>query len=97
MFESLKHVLLGLFHGKQSEPHIENIHISNPNNNMSDSFNDAMNHSQPRISSKYIACQYRNFICNSQTHSDTTAIKIRKQRVREDNSFENNNKLRKSI
>ena len=48
------------------------------------------NESNPRISSKYITFQYRNFFTDSyddrfknETQSDTTAIKMRKQRIRE--------------
>ena len=92
MFENLKHAVKRVLNfGKQNdEPCIENICIWD--NSKNELKNDESN---PRISSKYITFQYRNFFSDSyddrfknETQSDTTAIKMRKQRIRED--FYNN-------
>jgi hypothetical protein len=97
MFENLKHAVKRVlnFSKQNTEPCIENICIC-------DDINDRNEYEElnPRISSKHITFQYRNFVLNgtkNETQSDTTAIKMRKQRIREESDISKNNYLRKSI
>lgn len=101
MFENLKHAVKRVlnFSKQNTEPCIENICICDDINVFDD-----RNESNPRISSKHIMFQYRNFVLNgtknetkNETQSDTTAIKMRKQRIREESDISKNNYLRKSI
>ena len=104
MFENLKHAVKRVlnFSKQNTEPCIENICICDDINDRDD--RNEYEELNPRISSKHITFQYRNFILNgtknetkNETQSDTTAIKMRKQRIREESDISKNNYLRKSI